>query len=139
MDAAFGCIRPFIHIFISLFLVLSVGLSHAQAAPDTGFLDNSANTDGSISLKDDVGLPYQSTAESVITYETLRKPDVATVVNDRAYLKSAAVSSTENLALRLLTLPVNDPDFNALFTDITNRQNLDDFFFFDLVFYFILY
>lgn len=125
MDMAICRTQPLVTILTALFFLFSFGLASAQTSIDTSFLDSNANADGSISLTGDVSQPYQSTAESIITYEALGQSDATAAVNGRAYLDSITVNSTENLALRLLTSPLNAPNFNAALAEINQRQNRD--------------
>lgn len=124
-DTAICHTKPLVTILTALFLLFSFSLANAQTTIDTSFLDSNANADGSISLTGDVSQPYQSTAESIITYGALGQSDATAAVNGRAYLDSITVNSTENLALRLLTSPLNAPNFNATLAEINQRQNHD--------------
>jgi len=124
-DTATCRTKLLIVIFTTLFLLFSFSLVNAQTVIDTQFLDSSTNVDGSIMLSDDLSLPYQSTAESIVTYEALGQFDATEAVNGRAYLDSITVNSTENLALRLLSSPLNAPNFNATLAEINQRQNRD--------------
>lgn len=120
-DTAICRTQSLITFFTALFLLVSFNFVHAQNAVDTRFLDSSTNADGSIALAEDVSQAYQSTAEAIITYETLGQTSSDVVSDARAYLSTTSVESTENLALRLLTSSTTSPDFSTTLTQISQR------------------
>ena len=112
-------------IFTALYFFFSFSLANAQATVDTMFLDASVNADGSIDRSEDSSLTYQSTAESIITYQALGLSDAEAAIRGRTYLQTATINSTENIALRLLASPLNGATLNAALVKINKRQNRD--------------
>ncbi|MEC7547020.1 MAG: carboxypeptidase regulatory-like domain-containing protein [Pseudomonadota bacterium] len=109
-----------LQLFIFVFLV---PISHAL---DAGFLEESLNSDGSISRSTDLSTVSQSTAESLITIDEIGGVDSITVQVAQTYLSDlgeAGDLNTETLSYLLLTNSSSRRLDDV--AELYRRQNID--------------